>query len=154
MNVSSATNSQQNPYFNDNKNSENMQASSPVVNYMPAKVNPVVDEQNNYYMKSLDERGNMIMNKLLAERPSSDRWITQAILDRSFSRSIKINSSGDIEVVSNSNFKAEDDILAMVDEFIQNKKTDTEVDKFGTLDVARQFKALYMTSYLPMDMKA
>ena len=151
MNVSSTAYNQYNQSYKEN-NSHTSQT-SPVANYIPNKVNPAVGTSSNS-MNSLDDRDNAIMNRVLSDKTLNDKWITQAILDRSFSRTIKINADGEIEITSNSNVKEEEKIIAMIDEFIQNKKMDNEIDNLGLLDVAQKFKELYTSDYLPMDFKA
>jgi len=151
MNISSAANNQYNQPYNEHKSS--VMQNTPTANYLPNKVNSTVDT-GSYYMNSLDERGNKIMDRVLSDKTLNDKWITQAILDRSFSRTIKINAEGEVEITSNAKLKEEDKILAMVDEFIEDKKNSLDSDKLDLLDIAQKFKELYKSDYQPMDFKA
>jgi len=94
----------------------------------------------NYYMKSLDAKGNEIMNSILSGRSDTEKFAIKGVLDRILSIKVNMNTDGSASI-STQKFINKNTVLSNLDEYISNVKKSS--DKYGILEVAIEFKSQY-----------
>lgn len=107
----------------------------------------------NYYMQSLDAKGNEIMNNILSGRSDTEKFAIKGIMDRGLNfenteaYAMALAAFNDYNGISNIDNgiiikpNNNQDYLMILDSYI--KKIQTGVDQYGILEVAQQLRREY-----------